>query len=108
MQSLGATPRTLADDLLLTTTGSRALNVFKVAFNKTIEHMIDLGGRLSPQKSNLLPHSKHQKSVFARVCANAKALYGCESSHVDESSLRSYTSQMLKTISTSNQLHARS
>eukprot|EP00973_Karenia_brevis_P063924 8885441-Karenia_brevis.AAC.1 len=53
MISLGATPRTLADDLLLTTSGGRALHTFVSGFNATITHLQDLGGALAPSKSKL-------------------------------------------------------
>eukprot|EP00973_Karenia_brevis_P073163 10163488-Karenia_brevis.AAC.1 len=53
MIALGAQPRALADDLLLTSCGTRALHVFQVGFTATIRHLVDLGGRLAPQKSKL-------------------------------------------------------
>eukprot|EP00973_Karenia_brevis_P079538 11036893-Karenia_brevis.AAC.1 len=52
-----------------------------------------------------LPHSKLQKCEFVRACAHSRGLYGCESSPVDESLLRTYTSLVLKTIGTTNQMH---
>eukprot|EP00973_Karenia_brevis_P012655 1716889-Karenia_brevis.AAC.1 len=39
-----AIPRTLADDLLLTTTGPRALHLFQHCFTLTIRHLMDMGG----------------------------------------------------------------
>ena len=53
MIALGAIPRTLADDLLLMAKGSRALHLFSFAFNATIEHLQDMGGRIAPKKSKL-------------------------------------------------------
>eukprot|EP00973_Karenia_brevis_P056286 7828944-Karenia_brevis.AAC.1 len=53
MFDFGAKPRTLADDLLVTTSGDRALHTFQAAVNCTITHLIDIGGRLSAHKSKL-------------------------------------------------------
>eukprot|EP00973_Karenia_brevis_P012574 1706378-Karenia_brevis.AAC.1 len=53
MSSYGAKPRTLADDLLITTSGSRALHIFQASFTATITHLIDLGGKLSAHGSKL-------------------------------------------------------
>eukprot|EP00973_Karenia_brevis_P018017 2475081-Karenia_brevis.AAC.1 len=53
MLSYSANPRTLADDLLLTTSGSRALTIFRHCFTCTISHLQDMGGKLSPHKSKL-------------------------------------------------------
>eukprot|EP00973_Karenia_brevis_P021956 3019852-Karenia_brevis.AAC.1 len=55
-----------------------------------------------------LPHTKGKKAEFVVACGHAKALYGCEASHVDESALRTYTSVVMKTLGTANQMHARS
>eukprot|EP00973_Karenia_brevis_P091443 12407466-Karenia_brevis.AAC.1 len=41
-------------------------------------------------------------------CCHTKALYGCESGHIDEQMLRKYTSQMLDLAGTSYHMHARS
>eukprot|EP00973_Karenia_brevis_P047380 6578004-Karenia_brevis.AAC.1 len=53
MSELTAIPRTLADDLLLTTSGPRALDLFRHCFTLTIRHLMDIGGRLSPHKSKV-------------------------------------------------------
>eukprot|EP00973_Karenia_brevis_P093384 12417085-Karenia_brevis.AAC.1 len=53
MYSIGANPRTLADDLLVNSSGSRALHVFQAAFEATITHLLDLGGKLSAHKSKV-------------------------------------------------------
>eukprot|EP00973_Karenia_brevis_P010094 1366533-Karenia_brevis.AAC.1 len=53
MYSMGANPRTLADDLLVNSSGSRALHVFQAAFEATITHLLDLGGKLSAHKSKV-------------------------------------------------------
>eukprot|EP00973_Karenia_brevis_P002624 357756-Karenia_brevis.AAC.1 len=39
MEAFSATPRTLADDLLITTTGTRALHTFRHCFTATIAHL---------------------------------------------------------------------
>eukprot|EP00973_Karenia_brevis_P048016 6663703-Karenia_brevis.AAC.1 len=51
MISIHATPCTLADDVLVTAQGPRALHIFDLAFNLTITHLSDIGGKLSPHKS---------------------------------------------------------
>ena len=51
MESVGAMARTLADDILLLTKGGRALNLFHEAFNFTMVHLHDLGGKVAPAKS---------------------------------------------------------
>ena len=53
MISMGAIPRTLADDLLLMAKGSRALHLFSRAFDATMVHLQDLGGRIAPSKSKI-------------------------------------------------------
>ena len=53
MESIGAMARTLADDILLLTKGGRALNLFHEAFNLTMVHLHDLGGKVAPAKSLL-------------------------------------------------------
>ena len=49
-----------------------------------------------------------QKIKFAMTCAHSRAFYGCETSHVDESALRHYTSVLLGVVCTHNTMHARS
>ena len=51
MEAIGAMARVLADDILLLTKGGRALHLFHEAFNLTIIHLHDLGGKVSPAKS---------------------------------------------------------
>eukprot|EP00973_Karenia_brevis_P078718 10926234-Karenia_brevis.AAC.1 len=53
MLSIHACPRTLADDILVTAKGSRALHIFHLAFDLTIRHLLDLGGKLAPGKSKI-------------------------------------------------------
>eukprot|EP00973_Karenia_brevis_P021425 2944461-Karenia_brevis.AAC.1 len=53
MQRWRACPRSLADDLLLFTKGARALNLFKVTFALTMDHLHDLGGKIAPSKSRI-------------------------------------------------------
>ena len=53
MTSLHAVPRTLADDLMVLTSGSRALHLFKRALIATMSHLFDLGGKLAAKKSKL-------------------------------------------------------
>eukprot|EP00973_Karenia_brevis_P095509 12427694-Karenia_brevis.AAC.1 len=59
-------------------------------------------------KIQKLPHSRNKKCKFIRTSAHSRSLYGCESSHVDENMLKQYTSHVLKTSGTHNQMHCRS
>eukprot|EP00973_Karenia_brevis_P093347 12416940-Karenia_brevis.AAC.1 len=54
-----AEPRTLADDIMLIAKGSRALRIFHNAFNKTILHLNELGGRLAPTNQSYLQQSNN-------------------------------------------------
>eukprot|EP00973_Karenia_brevis_P079245 10995876-Karenia_brevis.AAC.1 len=53
MHEIGAMPRTLADDLLLIAKGNRAGHLFGHAFDLTMVHLQDLGGRIAPQKTKI-------------------------------------------------------
>ena len=53
MESMDVMPRTLADDLMITVVGNKALTLFARAYNATIEHLQALGGKLAPGKSFL-------------------------------------------------------
>ena len=56
MSDLHAIARTLADDIMLLAKGSRALHILQVAFEATLIHMEDIGGRLAPTNPvSLLP-----------------------------------------------------
>ena len=57
MEELGAIPRTLADDIMLLAKDSRVLHVIQVAFETTMDHLHDLGGRLAPSKSRVFATS---------------------------------------------------
>lgn len=52
MRSYGTTvkARTLADDLLLTTSGNRCLRLFAHTYNATMDQLTAMGGKLAPQK----------------------------------------------------------
>ena len=65
MLPLHAVPRTLADDLLVYTTGSRALHLFRRALLATMHHLFDLGGRLAPKISKLFTTVHDYKSWLA-------------------------------------------
>eukprot|EP00973_Karenia_brevis_P035617 4913050-Karenia_brevis.AAC.1 len=53
MDAVHAMPRTLADDIMLLARGARALHIFKHAFELTMTHLLDLGGKLAPHKSRV-------------------------------------------------------
>ena len=170
MLEVGASPRTLADDLMLMAHGSRALHIFKHAFTLTLQHLVDLGGKLSAHKSKLfstlethrawlssfvwpvvqqqievvhnlrdlgsaintmchsctsysaqrlrsgvaalyairrLPYTHLIKGQIALSKAHAMGLYSCEATQVDQNMLRCFTSALLSTVGTANQLQAR-
>ena len=50
MKSIGVQPRLLADDLQILSKGTRHLEHFTDAFDKTHEHMEAMGARIAPQK----------------------------------------------------------
>eukprot|EP00973_Karenia_brevis_P069399 9650728-Karenia_brevis.AAC.1 len=58
MRTLNMQARTLADDLFLTTKIDNAtqhsLHIFARAFNMTMQHLQDLGGRIAPHKSKII------------------------------------------------------
>ena len=66
MASFNIRARTLADDLFLSSTGTYALKSFVAAFNLTLSHMQDLGGRLSPHKSQLMATDEKHRSFLRR------------------------------------------
>ena len=51
MKACAATPRILADDLQILTTGPRHLENLTYAFDLTHKHMEDMGARIAPTKS---------------------------------------------------------
>ena len=50
MKQRAVKPRILADDLQIISTGTRHIEHFIHAFDKTHEHMEDMGARIAPQK----------------------------------------------------------
>eukprot|EP00973_Karenia_brevis_P037745 5206994-Karenia_brevis.AAC.1 len=53
MCDLGAKPRSLADDMFITSVGSDALGKFNAAFNATLIHIGDFGGRVATSKTKI-------------------------------------------------------
>ena len=166
---MGALPRTLADDLMLLSMGSKALHTFRYAFTATLEYLTALGGKLSAHKSRLfstvethrkwlaayiwpvvqqqiqvtlksrdlgaalsfartactysamriragiaalfairrLPFDRIHKAQFSLAAAHTKSFYSCEASQVDQTSLKKFTSVLLQTVGTNNQMQAR-
>ena len=51
MRGCGIKPRILADDLQLLGTGGNHLSIFEYGFNKTHQHLTDMGAKLAPSKS---------------------------------------------------------
>eukprot|EP00973_Karenia_brevis_P044617 6180102-Karenia_brevis.AAC.1 len=70
MREQGLCPRTLADDLMLTTeidtSPTNTLTRFAQGFNLTIQHLIDLGGKIAPKKSKLLATMANHRNWLAR------------------------------------------
>ena len=50
MSILMASPRAMADDILLVVFGPRALNQFHHAFNQAVQHLQEIGGRIASSK----------------------------------------------------------
>eukprot|EP00973_Karenia_brevis_P065978 9170356-Karenia_brevis.AAC.1 len=66
LADFGLTPRTLADDILLTTPidtppSQPLLREFATGFDATIAHLHDLGGRVAPSKSKLFALAPKQR-----------------------------------------------
>ena len=55
-------PRTMADDLMVSSIGSRCLTTFVYAFQATMTHLAALGGRISAHKSYLFSTAKDFRS----------------------------------------------
>ena len=60
-----AIARTLADDIMIMARGSRALHIIQAAFEATMEHIADIGGRLAPAKSCLSATTTAHKTWLA-------------------------------------------
>ena len=54
--------RTLADDLMITSRGDRALHNLQAAMDATFQHLTDLGGNLSTSKSKLFATARKHRS----------------------------------------------
>eukprot|EP00973_Karenia_brevis_P037470 5169378-Karenia_brevis.AAC.1 len=50
MRSISLKPRTLANDLLIHATGSHALSLFHRGYNKSVQHLNELGAKIAPTK----------------------------------------------------------
>eukprot|EP00973_Karenia_brevis_P095406 12427166-Karenia_brevis.AAC.1 len=71
MSDLGLTPRTLADDILLTTPidthpSQPLLREFAQGFEATIAHLHDLGGKVAPSKSKLFALAPMHRAWLSR------------------------------------------
>ena len=55
MRSYAVQPRVLADDLQIISTGSRHLEHFELALNRSHKHLKDMGARIAPDKSMTFP-----------------------------------------------------
>ena len=59
-------PRALADDLLLVAVGPDSLVRFSVAFQASIHHLLDLGGRVASMKSTIFSNSSDFRHWLSR------------------------------------------
>ena len=50
-RAAGAKPRTLADDIMVYTTGPQHESIFEKAYDITHEYIEDMGAKLAPKKS---------------------------------------------------------
>ena len=62
MKNMQVQPRTLADDLMLTVVGHKALTLFAAAYSATIAHLQAIGGKLAPGKSLLFSTCEKARS----------------------------------------------
>ena len=60
-----AMARTLADEIMIIARGSRALHIIQAAFEATMEHIADIGGRLAPSKSCLFATTTAHRTWLA-------------------------------------------
>ena len=84
MQQMGATPRTLADDLMLTMTSPEPtqgdddgmMDTLCVAVEASLEFIHDMGGKPSPHKSAVMASSKeHRKCLRAQKVGRQRQHY---------------------------------
>ena len=62
----GAQPRALADDLLIMAHGPDALPLFAQAFQASLEHLIDMGGKIASAKSTLFANNSSMRYWLQR------------------------------------------
>ena len=65
MQSLGATPRILADDLMLLTSGNNHVSKMQRAINATHELLQDMGAQIAPKKSFIFSNRLQARKWYA-------------------------------------------
>ena len=65
MSDFHATAQTLADDIRLLAKGSLALHSIQVAFEATMIHIADIGGKLAPAKSRVFATLSTHRSWLA-------------------------------------------
>ena len=79
MRQLSMTPRILADDLQIISTGTRHLEHFQYAFTKTHEHLEDMGAKVAPSKCVVFSTSPGRrewlrKHIWRRLNRNVKVI----------------------------------
>ena len=74
MRSMAVKPSIIADDLQIIATGPRRLELFEQAFDKTHEHLEDLGARIAPSIDDFLIRSIGEKLTqgpqLVQTCKN--------------------------------------
>ena len=67
MKQLAVSPRLLADDLQLISTGSRHANNFELAYNRTHLHLEEMGAKIAPQKCSTFSSGKSTREWLRKL-----------------------------------------
>ena len=81
MSDFHANARTLADDIMFLAKGSRVLHIIQVAFEATLIHIADIGGKLAPAKSCVFATLSTHRSWFASYVFGTYTKTGSAYSH---------------------------
>ena len=79
MQTLGATPRLLADDMLLHVVGPHCLSIFVEAYHNSMVFVEAMGGKIAPLKcmlfATLATHREFLRRYMWQLNSNNMLLY---------------------------------
>ena len=67
MESIGTEPRTLADDLLVTTAGHDYVNKITDATNATHDFLEAMGAKVATRTSLLFASDKHVRTTLKKI-----------------------------------------